>query len=339
MMTHPALRRAGTAGAERVDVSETTAEPDREPHRVTVLAGGVGGARLADGVAHAAPDVELTVIVNVGDDFEWEGLRVSPDLDTVLYTLAGREGEQGWGLAGDTTVVLDALRGLGGAAWFGIGDRDLATHLRRTALLAAGRPLSEATAELASALGVRARLLPVTDDPHPTLIATDRGELAFQEYFVHRGQRDEVRGVRFPGAENARPAAGVLDAIADADLLLLAPSNPFVSIAPLLAVPGVRAAIEGAPAPRVAVSPIIGGAAVKGPAAAMLRSLGHEVSALGVARLLVGLADVFVLDAVDAELASGVRELGMAPFVTDTMMTDASRRAALARELLGRKPS
>ena len=334
-MTRPARRRTGIAGAKRTDVSENTGGPDRAP-RVTVLAGGVGGARLADGVARAAPDAELTVVVNVGDDFEWQGLRVSPDLDTVLYTLAGREGEQGWGLAGDSTVVLEALRALGGDAWFQIGDHALATHLRRTALLLAGRPLSEATAELASALGVGARLLPVTDDLHPTVIATDAGELAFQEYFVQRRQRDDVRGVRFPGAEGARPAPGVLEAIAEADLLLLAPSNPFVSIAPLLAVPGVRAAIEAAEAPRLAVSPIVGGAAVKGPAAAMLRSMGHEVSALGVARLLVGLADVFVLDAVDAELAPAVHALGFEPLVTGTMMTDRSRRAALAGVLIGR---
>ncbi len=320
-------------------MSEPTAEPPRGPRRITVLAGGVGGARLAQGVAAAAPQAALAVIVNVGDDFEWQGLHVSPDLDTVLYTLAGREGEQGWGLAGDTTVTLEALRALGGEAWFGVGDRDLATHLRRSALLRAGRTLSEATTELASAFGVRARLMPVTDDPHPTLIDTGEGELAFQEYFVRRGQRDEVRGVRFPGAEGARPAPGVIEAIAEAELLLIAPSNPFVSIAPLMAVPGVRAAIEGAAAPRVAVSPIVGGAAVKGPAAAMLRSLGHEVSALGVARLVVGLADVFVLDALDAALAPAVRELGMEPLVTDTMMTDASRRAALARELLGRAPA
>lgn len=317
-------------------MSEPTAEPGRGPRRITVLAGGVGGARLAHGVAQAAPEAALTVIVNVGDDFQWQGLAVSPDLDTVLYTLAGREGEQGWGLAGDTTVTLEALRALGGEAWFGVGDRDLATHLRRTELLRAGRALSEATAELASALGLRARLLPVTDDPHPTLVVTAGGELAFQEYFVRRGQRDDVRGVRFPGAEGARPAPGVREAIADAELLLIAPSNPFVSIAPLLAVPGVRAAIEGATALRVAVSPIVGGAAVKGPAAAMLRSLGHEVSALGVARLLVGLADVFVLDAVDAALATAVGELGMEPLVTDTMMTDVGRRAALARVLIER---
>ena len=315
--------------------AELGAEPRRGPRRITVLAGGVGGARLAHGVAQAAPEAALSVIVNVGDDFEWQGLHVSPDLDTVLYTLAGREGEQGWGLAGDTTVTLEALRALGGEAWFGVGDRDLATHLRRSALLRAGRPLSAATAELASAFGIGARLLPVTDDPHPTLIVTDEGELAFQEYFVQRGQQDEVRGVRFPGADGARPAPGVREAIADAELLLIAPSNPFVSISPLLAVPGVRAAIAGAPAPRVAVSPIIGGAAVKGPAAAMLRSLGHEVSALGVARLLIGLVDVFVLDAVDEALAPAVRSLGMEPLVTDTMMLDANRRTSLARELLG----
>ena len=335
-MARPPGRPPGIAGAKRTDVSEQGGGPDRAPRRVTVLAGGVGGARLADGVSRAAPGSQLTVIVNVGDDFEWQGLRVSPDLDTVLYTLAGREGEQGWGLAGDSTVVLEELAALGGEAWFRIGDRDLATHLRRTALLRAGRPLSAVTAELASALGVGARLLPVTDDPHPTLIATAEEELAFQEYFVRRRQRDEVRGVRFPGAEGARPAPGVLAAIEEADLLLVAPSNPFVSIAPLLAVAGVRGAIEAARAPRLAVSPIVGGEAVKGPAAAMLRSLGHEVSALGVARLLVGLCDVFVLDEADRRLAPAVGELGLEPLVTDTMMIDRPRRAALARALLGR---
>ncbi len=315
-------------------MSEMAAERAHAPRRITVLAGGVGGARLAHGVAVAAPEAELTVIVNVSDDFEWQGLHVAPDLDTVLYTLAGREGEQGWGLRGDTTVALEALAGLGGETWFRVGDRDLATHLRRTGLMRDGRPLSAATDELAAALGVRARLLPVTDDPHPTLVITDEGELAFQEYFVRRGQSDEVRGVRFPDAEVARPAPGVLEAVHEAELLLIAPSNPFVSIAPLLAVPGVRAAIEGAPGRRLAVSPIVGGAAVKGPAAAMARSLGHEVSALGVARLLVGLVDVFVLDAVDEELAPAVRELGIEPLVTDTMMTDAGRRASIARALL-----
>ena len=335
-MTRPAGRRTDVAGAKRTDVSENSGGPDRAPRRVTVLAGGVGGARLADGVVRASPGSELTVVVNVGDDFEWQGLRVSPDLDSVLYTLAGREGVEGWGISGDSTVVLEALAALGGEDWFRIGDRDLATHLRRTALLRAGRPLSEVTAELASALDVGARLLPVTDDPHPTLIATDGGELTFQEYFVRRRQLDEVRAVRFPGAEGARPAPGVLAAIAEADLLLVAPSNPFVSIAPLLAVAGVRGAIEAARAPRLAVSPIVGGAAVKGPAAAMLRSLGHEVSALGVARLLRGLCDVFVLDEVDRELAPAVAELGLEPLVTDTMMIDRPRRAALARALLGR---
>lgn len=334
-MARPARRRADAARAKGTDVSDETPGPDR-PRRVTVLAGGVGGARLADGVACAEPGSELTVVVNVGDDFEWQGLHISPDLDTVLYTLSGREGGEGWGLADDSTVMLEALSALGGDAWFRIGDRDLATHLRRTALLRAGRPLSEVTAELASALGVRARLLPVTDDPHPTLIATDEGELAFQEYFVRRGQQDEVRGVRFPGAEGARPAPGVLDAIAQADLVLLAPSNPFVSVAPLLAVPGVRQALEAARAPRLAVSPIVGGRAVKGPAAAMLRSLGHEVSALGVARLLRGLCDVFVLDEVDAGLAPAVAGLGLEPLVADTMMTSRARRAALAGSLLGR---
>ncbi len=317
-------------------MSESTTKSGQVPDRLTVLAGGVGGARLAHGIAQAVPEASLTVIVNVGDDFEWQGLYVSPDLDTVLYTLAGREGEHGWGIAGDTTVTLEALSMLGGEAWFRVGDRDLATHLRRSSLLRAGRALSEATADLVSVFGVQAELIPVTNDPHPTLIVTDAEELAFQEYFVRRGQRDEVRGVRFPGAGVARPAPGVCEAIVDTELLLIAPSNPFVSIAPLLAVSGVRDAIEGSGALRIAVSPIVGGVAVKGPAAAMLRSMGHEVSAIGVARLLVGLADIFVLDAVDAALVPAVRELGMEPFVTNTMMPDVESRTTLAQVLLER---
>ncbi len=302
--------------------------------RVTILAGGVGAARFLGGLVRVVDPARVTAICNVGDDFAWNGLHVSPDIDTVIYTLAGIEGEFGWGLRDDTRTVLDAMEALGEPAWFGVGDRDLATHLTRTARLAAGEPLSAATAVLASARGVASTILPVTDDPHPTMVVTAEGELAFQEYFVHRRASDTVTGFRFPGAEAARPAPGVLDAIAGADAIVIAPSNPFVSIDPLLQVEGVRAAIEAARAPRVAVSPIVGGQAIKGPAAAMLEALGHEVSAFGVARLYAGLVDWYVLDEQDAALAGAVEALGMRVHVTDTMMTGPERRAALARSVL-----
>ena len=302
--------------------------------QVTVLAGGVGAARFLAGLVHCVGAEDVTAICNVGDDLSWHGLHVSPDIDTVLYTLAGLEGADGWGLRDDTTHTLEALRVLGGDEWFRIGDRDLATHLRRADLLGEGRSLSEATAKLARWMGVRPRIVPVTDDPHPTIVETADGDLPFQEYFVRRRARDAVTGFRFPGAETARPAPGVLDAIAKADAVIFAPSNPFVSIGPLLVVPGVREAIERTTATRAAVSPIVGGEAVKGPAADMLRALGHDVSAAGVAALYRGLVDVFVIDDVDAALAPAVAALGMRPVVCDTLMRgDDGRRAVAARVL------
>ena len=302
--------------------------------RIAVLAGGVGAARFLDGLCRAADPAAVSVVCNVGDDFEWRGLHVSPDIDTVIYTLAGLEGEQGWGVRGDAFAALAELEALGEEPWFRVGDRDLATHVWRTERLRRGEPLSAVTAELARRRGLRCRVLPVTDDPHPTVVRTPAGELAFQDYFVRGRARAEVTGLRFPGAAAARPAPGVIGAIADAEIAIVAPSNPFVSIGPLLAVPGVREALAGTAAARVAISPIVGGEAVKGPAAAMLRSLGHEVSALGVARLCAGLADVFVVDEADAALAGGVEALGMRAVVCDTMMTDAERREALARRTL-----
>ncbi|MEX2229064.1 MAG: 2-phospho-L-lactate transferase [Dehalococcoidia bacterium] len=302
--------------------------------QLTVLAGGVGAARFLAGLVHCVNPEDVTAICNVGDDLSWHGLHVSPDVDTVLYTLAGLEGPDGWGLHDDTTHTLEALRVLGGDEWFRIGDRDLATHLTRAELLGQGRSLSEATAKLARALGVRPRIVPVTDDPHPTIVETADGDLPFQEYFVRRRARDVVTGFRFPGAETARPAPGVLDAIAYADAVIFAPSNPFVSIGPLLVVPGVREAIERTTATRLAVSPIVGGEAIKGPAADMLRALGHDVSAAGVAALYRGLVDVFVIDEVDAALAPAVAALGMRPVVCDTLMRgDDGRRAVAARVL------
>lgn len=298
--------------------------------RVTVLAGGVGAARFLGGLVQVVDPARVTVVCNVGDDFSWNGLHVSPDIDTVFYTLAGIEGEFGWGLRGDTRTVLDAMEALGETPWFGIGDRDLATHLARTARLGAGESLSAVTAALARARGIASTILPVTDDPHPTIVVTPGGELAFQEYFVRRRASDPVTGFRFPGATGAHAAPGVLDAIASAEAIVIAPSNPFVSIDPLLQVAGVREALEATQAPRVAVSPIVGGAAIKGPAADMMRALGHEVSALGVARIYAGLIDCYVLDDLDAALAPAVEALGMRVHVTDTMMTSAERRAEVA---------
>ena len=302
--------------------------------RVAVLAGGVGAARLLDGLCRATDPAAVSVVCNVGDDFEWHGLHVSPDIDTVIYTLAGLEGEQGWGVRGDAFAALAELGALGEEPWFRVGDRDLATHVWRTERLRRGEPLSAVTAGLARRRGLRCRVLPVTDDPHPTVVRTPAGELAFQDYFVRGRARAEVTGLSFPGAAAARPAPGVLEALADAEIAIVAPSNPFVSIGPLLAVPGVREALAGTAAARVAISPIVGGEAVKGPAAAMLRSLGHEVSALGVARLWAGLADVFVMDEADAALADSVGALGLRAVVCDTLMTGAERREALARRTL-----
>ncbi|NOV97209.1 2-phospho-L-lactate transferase [Isoptericola halotolerans] len=307
---------------------------------VTVLAGGVGGARLAHGFALAASspsenELALTCVVNVGDDTERHGLHVSPDLDTVMYTLAGlNDEERGWGLTGESYATLAQLERLGEDTWFTLGDKDLATHVVRTARLRAGEPLSTVTARLAAALGIDARLLPVTDDRVRTLVSTPSGTLAFQEYFVRRQHADAVLGLTFEGVDAAGPAPGVLDAVSDAALLVVAPSNPFLSVEPVLAVPGVREALRSSRARRVAVSPIVGGRAIKGPAAQILETLGHDVSALGVARLYTGLVDVMVIDTADAALAAPIEDLGFEVLVTDTIMGGPAGRERLARELL-----
>ena len=301
--------------------------------RVTVLAGGVGGARLAHGVVLAG--VRPDVVVNVGDDTRLHGLWISPDLDTVMYTLAGlNDEERGWGLSGETYATLTQLAALGEDTWFTLGDKDLATHVARTARLLGGVPLSEVTAQLAASLGVTARLLPVTDDPVATLLDTPSGRLAFQEYFVRRQHADAVLGITYEGIDAARPAPGVLDAVTGADVLVIAPSNPFLSVLPVLGVPGVREAVETTAARRVAVSPIVGGQAIKGPAAQILETLGHEVSALGVARLYEGLVDVMVVDDADAALRGPIEDLGFEVLVTDTIMGGPAGRERLARELL-----
>ena len=303
---------------------------------IVVLAGGVGAARFLEGLVQVALPQTVTVVVNVGDDFELAGLSISPDLDTVTYTLAGRVNpETGWGLYDDTFTTLDALAALGGPTWFRLGDRDLATHLYRTQRLRDGAPLSVISGEIARALGVTCRILPATDGRLRTMVHTDAGELAFQDYFVRRRQQDDVRGIRFEGADCCVAAPEVSDAIRGARAVIVAPSNPFVSIGPILAVPGLRDCLLTSRAPVAAVTPIIGGAAIKGPAAAMLGSLGHDVSALGVARLYQDLVDVFVLDQADAAAAPALeRETGMRCAVTQTLMTDAAAKQALAATVL-----
>lgn len=301
--------------------------------RVTVLAGGVGGARMADGFVRAMPPEDLAVIVNTGDDFEWHGLLVCPDLDTVMYTLAGIANPQtGWGIAGDTWEALEMLGRYGGETWFRIGDRDLATHVYRTFLRRQGMRLSEITDRLRRALGVQAAIWPMSDDPVRTMVDTEEGRLPFQEYFVRRGCAPRVRGFTWEGIERAQLSPEARAALEAADLVVIAPSNPYVSIGPILALPGVRELLERRIV--VAVSPILGGQALKGPAAKMMAELGEAPSALGVARRYQAFLDGFVLDHVDAVLASTVEAMGIRPLVTDTVILDPPARARLAEEIL-----
>jgi LPPG:FO 2-phospho-L-lactate transferase len=273
----------------------------RERPKVTLLAGGVGAAKLLRGLVSLVDPEHLTVVVNTGDDEEFYGLHVSPDLDTIVYTLAGLSPrDRGWGVRGDTRRVLGALERFYGPAWFALGDRDLATHVFRTDRLRSGVTLSECTSEIRAALGVRVRVLPATDDRLRTLLDTDEGTLAFQTYLVKMRGRPTVRAVRYEGRETARPAPGVLEALASSDVVIIAPSNPFVSIGPILAVPGVRAALQHARARTVAVSPLIRGSAVKGPLAAMLGSMAGGASSTAIARIYRGLASVLVVAPGDA---------------------------------------
>ena len=308
------------------------------PTRVVALAGGVGGAKLADGLHRALPPGSLTIVVNTGDDFDLHGLRIWPDHDTVMYTLAGLANRaQGWGLEGETWAAQEMLARLGAETWFQLGDRDLAVHGVRTAWTRAGVPATEIARRLQAALASGSPILPMTDADVRTEVRTDDGWLEFQEYFVHRHQEPVVHEVRFRGIETAQTTPAVLDAIGAAELLVIAPSNPIVSVGPILAVPGVRAAIDARRAAggrAVAVSPIVGGKALKGPADRMLTSLGHESSALGVARLNAGLVDAFVVDQVDAGLAPHVEALGMRAQVADTVMTDDQGRLRLASAIL-----
>jgi LPPG:FO 2-phospho-L-lactate transferase len=301
--------------------------------RVVALAGGVGGAKMAHGLAQVLPAENLTIVGNVGDDFELYGLSISPDLDTVMYTLAGMANDEtGWGIRGDTFHCLDSLARLGSPAWFRLGDRDLATHLARTRWLWDGETLTEATRRLCAAHGVKERLLPATDDLCRTVVETDAGDLEFQEYFVRRRCEPAVRGFHFRGLSSALPTRDVLDALDAAGCIIVCPSNPFVSIAPILALPGVRERVAAKPA--VAVTPIIGGRAVKGPAAKMMRELGREPSALEAARAYQGAVRGFLLDRGDSALAPAVESLGMTVRLADTLMRDPEQRRLLAVEAL-----
>lgn len=323
---------------------------------IVALAGGVGGAKLVDGLAQILPPQNLTIVVNCGDDFEHLGLKICPDLDTVCYTLAGHANPvTGWGRAAETWNALESLAELGGPVWFRLGDRDLGTHLERTRLLRQGLTLSQITERFCEAWKIEARILPMSDDPVSTAVYTDEGKLPFQEYFVRRQCRPKVTGFEFRGAENALPAPGVINALAATDMVIICPSNPWVSIDPILALPGIKAEIAnkdisdrdpgvlrrivGTKGTVVAVSPIIGGEAVKGPAAKMYAELGLEPSALAVARHYGsaeqgGLLSGFVLDHVDAALEKDVRSLGIDTLVTDTIMRTKRHRTRLAKEVL-----
>lgn len=308
---------------------------------LTVLAGGVGAARMLRGLAGVVPAATITAVVNTGDDVVLHGLHVSPDLDTVVYTLGGaNDEERGWGLAGETWTAMEALERYGGQAWFRLGDRDLATHLFRTQRLAEQATLSEVTAEVAAAWSVGVRLLPMSDDRVETRITVagpvpgTSVELGFQEWFVGHRHALAVERVRFEGAADARAAPGVLEAVAGADRVVICPSNPIVSIGPILAVPGVSEAVQARRDDVVAVSPIVAGAALRGPADRLLRDLGHESSVVGVARLYAPLASRLVIDEADAALAGAVEAEGMRCVVAQTVMRGPAEASALARAVL-----
>ncbi len=312
---------------------------------ITVLAGGVGAARYLAGLVQVVPPDDITAVVNTADDVWLHGLRICPDLDTVTYTLAGAvDAERGWGLDGETWRAVEALArytpvapagSVAGTTWFRLGDADLATHLYRTARLAEGAGLARVTAEVTRAWGVGPRLLPMTEDPVETrLTVAEEGEIGFQEYFVHRRHDEAVSAVRFAGADRSHPGPGVLDALAEAERVVIAPSNPIVSIGPVVAVPGVSEALAARRADVVAVSPIVAGAALRGPADRLLRGLGHEASVVGVARLYTAVAGTLVLDQADAALAGDVEAAGVRPVVAPTVMSGPAEAADLARTTL-----
>ena len=301
-------------------------------NRVVALAGGVGAARFLDGLTRVMAPERVFIIGNTADDAEIHGLHISPDLDTVTYTLAGLANPQhGWGIRGDSFRCLEALGRLGADTWFQLGDLDLATHLFRTQRLRQGASLSDVTAQITAALKIRSTLVPMSNERVRTRICTPSGELEFQTYFVKRRARDRVTAMRFEGASDAAPAPGLLDAIGSAEAVILCPSNPFISIGPILAIPGIRQALQARRDNVAAISPIVGGRALKGPAAKMMKSMQMRASAAEVAKLYVDFTGVFVLDEVDGKQAAEVEGLGMRPVVTDTVMRGLRERKALAR--------
>ena len=303
---------------------------------ITTLAGGVGAARFLEGLTQVVPQRDITVISNVGDDEDFFGLRVSPDIDIVIYTLAGAiDQEKGWGLQSETFRALDALKRFGYETWFGLGDGDLATHVHRTKMLREGATLTEVTRTIVEAFGLELTLLPVSDDRIRTLVDTDAGTLTFQEYFVKRRTEDEVRGIRFDGIEAAQPAPGVIDVIMGADVIAIAPSNPVVSIGPILGVGGVRDALRQTTAKVVGVSPIIGGKTIKGPADRMMAALGITPTAVGVAQTYADFLDVLVIDEEDRDLAPAVEAAGVRAVVAQTIMRGPAEKRALAEVVLG----
>jgi LPPG:FO 2-phospho-L-lactate transferase len=320
--------------------AESPESPESEVARITcvALSGGVGGAKLAAGLARVLVPSALLVVANTGDDFEHLGLHVSPDLDTLTYTLAGlNDPETGWGRAGETWTFMAALEALGGETWFRLGDGDLAIHVERTQRLAAGESLSEIAARFGARLGIAASIVPMSDDPVRTVVRTPEGPLAFQHYFVRLRCEPEVSGFEFAGAEAARANPAFLEALADPALeaVVICPSNPFISIDPILALPRVKAKIRAAAAPLIAVSPIVGGRALKGPTAKMMRELKLAENAAAIARHYDDLLDGYVIDRQDRALEEEVRALGLKVLVTDTVMTGAEDQVALARAVLG----
>lgn len=304
--------------------------------KVAALSGGVGGAKLALGLDRALPSGGLTVIANTGDDFRFHGLPVSPDIDTLIYTLAGLNDEaRGWGLAGETWGFMGALGTLGGEAWFNLGDRDLAMHVLRRQALDAGRSLSALTESIRTQLNIRARILPMSDMPTPTVVETvEHGPIPFQRYFVERQAAPTVTGFVFEGIAEAAPAPGVLDALAAADVIVVCPSNPFISIEPILAVPGIRQALRQASAPVIAISPIVAGEAIKGPTAKMFRELGFTPSPAAVAERYRDFLDIMIVDEQDAAAEPAVQALGVETRLAQTVMRTLDDKIRLARTVL-----
>jgi len=306
-----------------------------QTRRITALAGGVGASKLLLGLYEMMDPAALTIIVNTGDDIELHGLKISPDLDIVTYTLAGIvDPAKGWGIRGETFHALKRLAGYGRANWFHLGDRDLATHIHRTALLAEGKTLSQAAESIRIALGVKARILPMSNDPVPTVIESNEGPLHFQEYLVKRRAEPLVKNIRFAGAESARPAPGVLEAIREAGRIIICPSNPLISIGPILAIPGVRGQLRARKRDIFAVCPLVGGKSLKGPSDKMLAQQGYEATALGVAKLYADFTGTFVIDPVDKTQAPAISALGMKVAIVPTVMKTRSQKRKLARALL-----